>query len=165
MARIPFSRRFLDPRRANNFLDSCAFDPKYAPEHESAQRIHAISRTERISIILAHSVQKEIDHPNTPAEVKAEAAAMIFTIPTSLTNGERKRHANIHAILTGNGKPEKYLADATHLFEAGKYGGGYFITTDQRILDRRDDLRGASGAVIVTPAIWLKIYEDSASEC
>ena len=48
---------------------------------------------------------------------------MLYTRETTLTQDERERRAKIHAILTGNGKPEKYAADAVHVFEAGKYIG------------------------------------------
>ncbi len=159
MQRIPFGRSFLDPRRANNFLDSCAFDPKYAPEDDAAQQIRTLWKDEHINLVLAHSNQKEIDHPNTPADVKREAASMLYTIETSLNLDEVARRKNIHAILTGNGKPEKYAADAAHVFEAGKYGG-YFITTDQRILGKREELRHVTPATIFTPSEWLMVFHE-----
>ncbi len=162
MTRIPLGRKFLDPRRANNFLDTCAFDPKYSPEHEAAEQIRSLGKQQIVQLLLAHSNQKEIDHPNTPADVKSEALAMIFTIPTMLTTDEVNRQTKIHEVLTGNGKPEKYAADADHVFEAGKYGGGYFITTDQRILDKRVDLNKVSQANILKPSEWLKIFDTSA---
>ena len=162
MARTPFSRRSLDPRRTNTFLDSCAFDPKVEPEHGAAQKIRSLRRAGGISILLAHSTQKEVEHPNTPADVKAEAADMIYTISTDLTPAETERRARIHRAMTGDGNPARYKADAHHIFEAGKYGGGYFVTTDKRILDRKSELEAISGAVIVKPTEWLAIYEAEA---
>jgi hypothetical protein len=159
MARIPFGRSFPDPRRANTFLDSCAFDPKHEPENAAAQRIRSLRQSATISILLAHSNQKEIEHPNTPADVKAEASDMNYTIATSLTPDEVTRRAQIHQLITGNGKPATYEADAHHVFEAGKYGGGYFVTTDNRILARKSELQAISGAVILKPSEWLAIYE------
>ena len=161
MARVPLSRRLLDPRRANSFLDTCAFDPKYAPEDEAAREIRRLSDAGGISILLAHSNQKELDHPNTPDDVKREVRAMIYTIETDLTPEERARKEEIHQVLTGNGNPEKYAADAAHVFEAGKYIG-YFITTDRRILDRKSELQSISGAIILKPSEWLRIYEETA---
>ena len=160
MSRVPFSRCLTDPRRANIFLDSCAFDPKYAPEDRAAQEIHRIANEGGISILLAHSSQKEIEHPNTPEDVKREARSMIYTIETDLTPEERAQKAEIHRRLTGNGNPEKYAADAAHVFEAGKYIG-YFITTDRRILGKRDELRGVCPATVVTPSEWLRIYHEA----
>jgi hypothetical protein len=158
MALAPFPRNNLDPRRANSFLDSCAFDPKYAPEHQAAQDIKVIGDRGEVGLLLTHSNQKELEHPNTPEDVKRAARAMIFTVETDLTPVEQRRRTAIHRVLTGNGKPEKYEADARHVFEAGKYCG-YFITTDQRILDKRGDLSGVCAATIVTPSEWLAIYQ------
>ncbi len=161
MERVPFGRGHLDPRRANNFLDTCAFDPKYSPEHEAAQQIRALGNDGQINLLLAHSNQKEVDHPNTPADVKRDAAGLIYTIETALTQDEHVRKAKIHAVLTGNGRPEKYAADAAHVFEAGKYVG-YFITTDRRILSKRSELRNVSSALILTPSDWLKVFHETA---
>jgi hypothetical protein len=86
---------------------------------------------------------------------------MIYTIQTTLVPDEVRRKAKIHEILTRNGKPEKYTADATHIFEAGKYGG-YFITTDKRILDKRVELKQVCTATMLTPTEWLIIFEESA---
>ena len=158
MSRVPIGRYYLDPRRVNNFIDTCAFDPKYSPEHEAAQRIRALGHEGIVQLILAHSNQKEVDHPNTPEDVKREASCMIYTIETGLVPDEISRKAKIHEILTGNGKPEKFAADAAHVFEAGKYGG-YFITTDRRILDKRADLHQVCTANILTPTEWLKILK------
>ncbi len=162
MARIPFGRSLPDPRRTNTFLDTCAFDPKDEPEHGAAQKIREIRHAVRISILLAHSNQKEIEHPNTPANVKSEAADMNYTIAAPITAEEKKRRASVHQAMTGDGNPDRYEADAHHIFEAGKYGGGYFVTTDKRILDRKPQLEAISGAVIVKPTEWLAIYEAQA---
>jgi hypothetical protein len=159
MARKPFGRSPPDPRRANTFLDSCAFDPKVEPEHGAAQKIRSLRQSVQISILLAHSTQKEIEHPNTPLDVKEEATDMNYTIATALTPAEVERRAHIHQVMTGDGNPARYEADAHHIFEAGKYGSGYFVTTDKRILDRKSQLEGISGAVIVRPTEWLAIYE------
>jgi hypothetical protein len=162
MARIPFGRSLPDPRRTDTFLDTCAFDPKHEPEHAAAQQIRSLRHSVRISILLAHSNQKEIEHPNTPADVKAEAADMNYTIATSLTPAEVTRRAQIHQAITGNGDPAKYEADAQHVFEASRYGGGYFVTTDGRILARKSQLEAISGAAILKPSEWLAIYQAEA---
>ncbi|MBB5413915.1 hypothetical protein HDG34_007898 [Paraburkholderia sp. HC6.4b] len=153
-----------DPKYRNSFLDSCAFDTKYAPEDAYAAEIRELRNIGEIHLLLAHSNQKEIDHPKTPADVKAEAADMIYTNETDLTDGERVTRQKVHDILTGNGRPEKYEADARHVFEAGKYGGAYFITADRRILSHADELETVCGAIVVTPSRWLEIYRSARSE-
>jgi hypothetical protein len=87
---------------------------------------------------------------------------MVFTLDTNLTPDERRRKRTLHKILTGNGTPEKYEADAAHVFEAGKYGR-YFITVDNRILAHRDELEAAGGAIVVTPTEWLAVYDEMTS--
>jgi hypothetical protein len=159
MARIPFGRNPPDPRRRNTFVDTCAFDPKVEPEHSAAQKIRAIRQGGNISILLAHSNRKEIEHPNTPADVKAEAADMIYTINVPLTPAEHQKRVLVHQTMTGDGNADRYEADAHHIFEAGRYGGGYFVTTDQRILNRKSLLEPISGANIVKPTEWLAICE------
>ena len=160
MQRVPFGRSYLDPRLTSNFLDSCAFDPKYVPEDGAAREIRELGNGGLINLLLAHSNQKEIEHPNTPEDVKREAQALIYTLETALTPDELARRAKIHAILTGNGKPEKYKADAAHVFEAGKYVG-YFITTDQRILAKRQELSNVCAATIFLPTEWLRVFHEA----
>jgi len=53
--------------------------------------------------------------------------------------------------------------DADHVFEASKYCG-YFITTDKRILNKKDELERICSAIIVKPSEFLKIlamYENT----
>lgn len=162
MQRVPLGRSVRDPRRRNNFLDSCAFDPKYAPEDAAAQQIRALGSDGQVNLTVTHSNQKEIDHPNTPEDVKREANSMIYTINTPLNPNEVRRKAEAHEILTGNGRPEKYAADAEHVFIAGKFGG-FFITTDLRILDKRKELGRLCSAIICLPSEWLKVFYDIAN--
>jgi len=151
----------MDPKRTLNFLDSCAFDPKYSPEHEASEKLRRLSDEGVIVLNLAHSNQKEIAHPNTPDWVKREAAGHTYSIETSLTHSEIKQKAVINSILAGNGMPEKFAADATHVFEAGKYCG-YFITTDERILKKKAQLEKVCAAVIVKPSQLLEILDGQA---
>lgn len=51
--------------------------------------------------------------------------------------------------MRGNAASEKHQADADHLFEAEKYGGGYFITHDKRILAK------ASAILEIAPLITI----------
>lgn len=88
---------------------------------------------------------------------------MNYTIATPLTAAEIERRALVQQAMTGDGNPARYEADAHHIFEAGKYGGGYFVTTDKRILARKPQLEAISGAIIVKPTEWLSIYEQGHS--
>ena len=150
------TRRRINPWITNSFVDSCAFDPKYAPEDEAANAIVELHRNEQLGIQIAHSNQKEIEHPNTPAWVKAEAAGLIYTIRVTLTPNERAMLRRILEILTGTGKPKNFEADARHLFEAQKYGS-YFVTTDRRILTCASQLEAACNVDVLLPSEFLAL--------
>lgn len=163
MLRKPLGYKPTNPRIKNNFLDSCAFDPKYAPENEASLEIFQLYESGEIVLIVAHSSQKEIDHPNTPVWVKREAQAMNYTIETSLTDGERQQKSIILNLLTGNGITKNMEKDAENVFEASKYCG-YFITTDKRILKKKQELERTCSATIVKPTELLEImamYENT----
>ena len=91
----------IDPRITNIHLDSCAFDPKYGDEQRAAEDILKMSDDGDLIVQIAHSTQKEIDHPNTPAPVKRRAASKIFTLPVGLTKNELAIKDQIWATITG----------------------------------------------------------------
>lgn len=151
------ARRHIDPRITNNFVDSCAFDPKYSPEDAAALHLFELYKNGVLLLQIAHSTQKELEHPNTPPWVKKESASLVYTIETSLTPGQRKVRDEALRILAGNGKPENVFQDAQHVFEAGNYGS-YFVTTDERILKKRTELCGLCDIDIVKPSELVAIY-------
>lgn len=151
------AQKHLDPRVVNIFLDSCAFDPKYSPEDQAAQNLFLLKEKGDLILQIAHSTQKEIEHRNTPGWVKQESSGLIYTIETSLTDSEGKVKAQILRTLAGNGKLENVSQDAQHVFEAAKYGS-YFVTTDQRILQKRRELYSLCDVDIVKPSELLEIF-------
>lgn len=132
------------------FLDSCAFDPKYYPENLAAEFLLDQYKAEKIELILTHSNQREIDHPNTPDCVKVNAKSLIFTIEDSLTPAEKSLQEKIELILRGNARHGKHKDDARHLFEASKYLG-HFVTTDQRILAKASEIHKLCALQILLP--------------
>lgn len=152
--------RPLDPRIVNACYDANVFDRTGGPEDAAVDRLLALIEAQEFVIVTPRIVRAEIDHPNTPAAVKAAALPQIFTISTGLTQGEIDIARKIRAILQGNAKPGKHDADASHLAEAAKYGG-YFITHDQRILSKLPELRQVipPHLQIVSLADFLAIYD------
>ncbi len=148
----------MSPWITNSFLDSCSFDPKYHPEDQAAIELFRLHQAEHLGILLAHSNQEEVDHPNTPAWVKTKAARLIYTTSVTLSPGEESRLGRIHAILAGNGKPENVADDARHIFEAQKYGS-YFVTTDERLLKRAEEIRTECGVDILHPSHFLELVQ------
>ncbi len=123
------------PSYTHSFIDSCAFDPGGAEEAASRRILEKWP-----NIIVAHSVQKELDHPNTPEDVKRMGQALVYTIETDLTPELLEKKKEIRTLIQGNAKPGKHQGDADHLFELYKHGGGYFVTTDDRLLSYSDEL-------------------------
>jgi hypothetical protein len=138
----------------NSFIDSCAFDPKYGIEQLAAKEIFRLDAEHDLSLLIAHSVRKELEHPNTPEWVKREGLSRIYSIKVQLTRDEVALKKRIHAILTGNGRPEKMKEDAEHILEAQKYGS-CFVTTDGRLLKRAADIHALCSVVILKPSEFL----------
>ncbi|SFR20253.1 hypothetical protein SAMN04515673_11941 [Poseidonocella sedimentorum] len=73
----------------------------------------------------------------------------------------------LRMLLRGNAKPGKHEADADHLFEAGKYGGGYFLTHDKRIHKLVDQIKKIIPSIsVVTLKEFVEIalfYENANS--
>ena len=124
-------------------------------------RVIALREANEINFVVPGTVRAEASHPNTPTNVQAAMLPEIHTLPVSRTAGEEATLYQIRAILRGNAQPGKHDADAEHLFEASKYGGGYFITHDRRVLGKRDELRQQIGAAlaIVTLEEFLAAYD------
>ncbi len=144
-------QQHIDPRYAQLFLDTCAFDPKYSPEHESAAAIWKLHEEEVLNLVLAHSNQREIDHPNTPSWVRSQAAQMIYTLPDSLTQEELRRLDVLLTLLRGNSISNQHDDDALHIFEASKYGA-FFLTTDRRILGLRSRIYDLCSVQVMKPS-------------
>ena len=147
-----------DPLIRNNFIDSCAFDPKYEPETTASNDIFRLFEAEHFQLLIAHSTQKEIDHPHTPDWVKRAAGALNFSMEVQLTAPEHALLNDITSIVAGNGKPANIAQDARHIFEAQKYGT-YFITTDERLLSRANALRTRCSVEVLRPTEFREIVE------
>lgn len=153
----------ISPWLTNNFIDSCAFDPKYDPEDKAATEIFCLYQEKKLGIIIAHSTQKEIEHPNTPSWVKKEAGGLIFTLNLLLTLEENALLRNIEKALAGNGKHKNIIQDARHVFEAQKYGS-YFVTTDYRLLKKTHEIQKLCGVKILLPSEFLAIVQHYSQE-
>ena len=91
-------------------------------------------------------------------------AARIFTLPTELTAQEADTRRRIEAEIQGNAKPGKDARDAEHLSEAAKYGG-YFITSDERILKRSQGFGALlpPSLQVVRLVTFFEIFDDYAA--
>ena len=149
----------IDPRYFPSLIDANVLDRVEGPDDDVVDQILALAEDLTISLMLPHSVKSEIEHPNTPADVKRRALQLIYTMPVSLTPGELERHQRVRHLVRGNAKSGKHDRDAYHMVEAAKHGG-YFITRDKRLLKKRSDIAHLLGAgfAIVTPAEFLEAF-------
>jgi len=146
------AHRQRPPRYTQSFIDSCAFNPGGVEEAASHRILEKWP-----NIIVTHSVQKELEHPNIPDDVKRMAQAFVYTIETELTPELLNKKDEIRILIQGNAKPGKHKGDADHLFELYKFGGGYFVTTDHRLLSRSDELFKKYFITTIKPSEYEKL--------
>jgi hypothetical protein len=153
-----------DPRRTENCIDAHVLDVKGTPEDAVVDEILELNRDRKISIMLPHTVQEEINHPNTPLETRRRAADLLYTMDVQLSAEELALRDKVRIVFQGNANPGKHKSDAYHVFEAMKYGN-YFITNDVRILKKGKELSALLyPAQIVTPTQFLSIYRQSETD-
>jgi hypothetical protein len=160
MATTPMGHAPPDPHRQNVFLDSCAFDPRSAPEDRASKEIFERHENgQLLGLKIAHSMPKENEYPNTPDWVKRAAAGVLYAVDVSLTPDEQADRDRILEVLAGNGSRDQMRQDATHVFEASKYTG-YFVTTDERILKKKNELKNICAARILKPSEFLSLVQE-----
>ena len=123
------------PQYTHTFIDSCAFNPGGAEEAASRRILEKWP-----NVIVARSVQKELEHPNTPEDVKRLGNDLTYTIESELTPDLLEKKKEIRLLIQGSAKAGQHKSDADHLFELYRFGGGYFITTDKRLLSHSNKL-------------------------
>ena len=151
----------LDPRICNIHIDANTLDRDGSGRDALLDRFMALRDAGKIIIVVPDSVLGEAAHPNTPTSVRTAMHSKVYTLPVARTAGEMDLLAKVRAALRGNAQPGKHDKDAEHLFEAEKYGGGYFITNDGRVLPKRGCLDKLIGPAlsIVTVEEFLDIYD------
>ncbi len=159
-------RNGLDPRICNITLDANAVDRDGGLHDGFVDRLLNLRQAGKINFVIPGSVRGEVQHPNTPTNIKSAVLPEIFSTGVSRTAGEHATLRQVRALLRGNAAPGKHDADAFHLCEAAqKCGGGYFITHDRRMLERREELRPLLGPAfrIVTLCEFLETYDEFAA--
>lgn len=139
-------------------MDSCAFSPVKEEEPASRRILEKCP-----NIIVAHSVQKELDHPNTPEDIRQLSMGFSYTCESELTQDEIKKRNEIRVLIQGNALPGRHKNDADHLFELFKYGGGYFVTTDNRLLSHSETLFREYFITTIRPSEYERLLSDNFS--
>ena len=159
-AHIESMAKRIDPQIHNNFIDANVPDRLDDGHDEAVDEMLTLAEQGSITLMLTHSVKTEIGNPNTPSDVKQRTLGLIFTEPVSLTNNELELHKQVREMVQGNAKPGRHDRDAFHVVEAAKYGGGYFVTRDQRLLGKRGELSGLLDIEIVSPSDFIRLYHE-----
>jgi len=152
----------LDPRYGNNFIDANALHLTGGPEDAALDEIlRLLGEDDTFTLLLPHSVKAEIEHPNTPADVKRRAAHMIYSMPVQMTAPELATHEKMRALIQGNAKTGQHDKDAFHLVESAKYGR-QFITNDGRLLKKAEEIWAMLNLKVLKPSEFLAAYLDHA---
>ena len=80
--------------------------------------------------------------------------SLVYTNETELTPELLDKKSEIRTLIQGNAKPGKHTGDADHLFELYKHGGGYFVTTDERLLSYSDELFRKYFITTIKPSVY-----------
>lgn len=152
--------RKIDPRLFNTFIDVPVLHRKEDVEDEVVEEILRTAFDRGVVLHLTHSVKDEIAHANTPSEVKSRAQGLIYSIPVQLTVAEQELHRRVQDVIRGNAKAGKHDADAFHLVESDKHGGGHFLTNDKRLLRKNTGLSHLLQIEIVTPTEFLNVLKN-----
>ena len=147
--------RFIDPLHFNNFVDANILDEVADGEDAAVNEIVRLAQSDAITLLLPYSVQDELRNPNTPNHVRRAATIFQFSVEVQLTTEERRRYIDFVAVVKGNAEAKNIAPDLIHVCEAAKYGGGYFITRDKRLLARSDTIANILQIGLVTPAVFL----------
>ncbi|QFY41792.1 type II toxin-antitoxin system VapC family toxin [Candidatus Methylospira mobilis] len=147
----------MNPRFCNNFIDANVLDYTGGVEDKAVDIILHMAEENAFTLLLPYSVKAEIEHTNTPAEVRRKASQLIYSVPVPLTPTELATHQKIRALVQGNAKPGKHDNDAFHIVESAKNGGGYFITNDMRLLKKTAEILNDIGIKVIKPSEFVAL--------
>jgi hypothetical protein len=148
----------IHPRFGNNFMDANALDNTGSAEDAATDEILLRAEQRQFTLLLPYSVQAEIAHPKTPAEVKHKAQGLLFSMQVQLTAGELATHEKLRVLIQGNARPGQHAKDAFHIVESAKNGGRHFITNDVRLLKKAPDIWQALQIRVLKPTDFIADY-------
>ena len=145
----------MSPYFSNSFVDANFFDKTDPVEDKAVDDILVLASNDEINLLIPYSVKYEIEHPNTPTDVKLKLSELIYSIKVQLNSNEIRTHKQVQEILQGNCLEGKHKKDAFHVVESEKCGGKYFITKDQRLLDKAVEIFRILPIKILKPSEYL----------
>ena len=152
----------LDPLFTNPFIDTNALDNTNGPETAAMDDILRLCEETAfeehpLTLRLPYSVQEEMEHPHTPAEVKRKAENLVFSMKVELIGPELALHDKVRDLIRGNARPGQHDRDAFHLVESAKYGR-HFITNEKRLLKKAGEIWALLQLSVLKPSEFLASY-------
>jgi hypothetical protein len=116
----------------------------------SDEDFNVLAASDEITLLMPFSVEREVAHPNTPANVRKAADELLRSESVPLNENELKNLAAFISTLAGLKKPKNIDADLRHAWEANKYGR-FFIALDADLLRRAKAIFDWNGLMVMTP--------------
>ena len=155
--------RFVNPLDFPSFVDAMILDDVADGQNDAVAEIVRLSEANEISVRLPYSVKDELAHPSTPAAARRAEALFLFSLPVTLTAEERVRFEGLVEAAKGEAKEKNIRRDLFHVWEASKYGAGYFITRDKRLLGRNPTIARHVQTEVVLPIAFLNRVAEARS--
>jgi hypothetical protein len=97
---------------------------------------------------------REAEHCVSDSVMQCE---FTYTIETGLTAELQNCRDEIRALVRGNAREGKHENDADNILELYEYGGGYFVTTDDRLLSLSEQLFSRYFVTTIKPCAYEAI--------
>ena len=124
------------------FLDSNILNGFVKSDSDAAEIMRLIEEYDLFHCFLVpHSVVVEVESESTPSSVKNKLDSFLRTVSVGLNNEEIDRLCRLFQNAKGNSEEKNIYSDLQHIAEAAKYGAHYFITSDKRLLKRKDKIK------------------------
>jgi hypothetical protein len=152
--------RFINPLIENILIDANIVNAVASGQDEAVNEIVRLCQASEVIVMLPHTVQKELDHPNTPLAVKEARTQFLETHFVPPAESELRQYRELILAVMGNSLEKNVAPDLAHVSEAAKYGG-YFITNDKWLLNRRDGIAERLPLEVVNPSTFLERIEQA----
>ena len=76
----------MSPYFSNSFVDANFFDKTDPVEDKAVDDILVLASNDEINLLIPYSVKYEIEHPNTPTDVKLKLSELIYSIKVQLNS-------------------------------------------------------------------------------
>jgi hypothetical protein len=142
-------------------LETSSLDRDGSDRDCLVDRFNNLCSVRILRVVVGRGVRAKIQHPRTPSDVQHAIEPQIFNLRAGLNEPQRIDWQRVYQ-RQGKARPGKHAADASHLSEAAETGCGYFITHDNRILNKRDELHTAlpPTLTIVTLQEFFGFFDD-----